>query len=253
MFDLDGPAPDPEPADPVCLLVDRRSHYECKMCSCAPGDQFSCYDVPRVVPGPNATALQLVDRTLDCTERRRRLLETSRNSTIHSRQELNWLADASRVAKLVADGQTDLAPVFWIRLYGVLHEIFQRLSDSAASLTQHGVKPPQVISDFMAAVDKVGSLFSDDELLYIQYRRDVECHPVQLNYEFRVKKDGGTREAFDHKVLAKKVPVSLHDFMAATRRVLATAPNEVALAQRFADRCWLALAGLKRKGARIYG
>lgn len=52
-----------------------------KLCNCKPEDQFSCYQFPRVVPGPDATALQLVDRTLDCAERRRRMSESSRNTT----------------------------------------------------------------------------------------------------------------------------------------------------------------------------
>ena len=51
MFDLDGPAPDPEPTSPVCFLLDG-SHYECKLGTCASADQFSCYEYPRVVPVP---------------------------------------------------------------------------------------------------------------------------------------------------------------------------------------------------------
>jgi hypothetical protein len=251
MFDLDGPAPDPEPPPPLCFLVES-DQYECKLCNCKPEDQFSCYQFPRVVPGPDATALQFVDRTLDCAERRRRMSESSRNIRIHSRQAMNWLVDAARLAKLVAEGNENLAPVFWIRLYGILHEMHERLSASNASVVRHGITPNPSIVDFLVAVDKVASIFSDDERLYIQYRRDVECHPLQLNYELQVKKNGDTREAFDHKLLAKKVPVTLEEFLAATKRVLGTAPDEITLSRVFAERCWLALAGLKREGARIY-
>jgi hypothetical protein len=252
MFDLDGPQPDPEPPPPICFLIDP-THYECKLCTCSPSDQFSCYQFQRVVPEADATARQLFDRSLDCTERRRRIRESLLNINIHSRQELDWLVDAARVSKLVAEGNADLAPVFWIRLYGILHEIYERLFASNTFAVQNGATPTASIAEFLGAIEQVASLFSDDERIYIQYRRDVECHPLQLNYEFQVNKSGGTRERFHHKLLAKTVPVSLEEFSSATKRVLATVRHEIDLARVFAGRCWLALAGLRRKGARIYG
>jgi hypothetical protein len=233
-------------------LVDP-GHYECRLCTCNPTDQYSCFDFKRVVPEPNATPLQLADPKLDCAERRRRIGAVALNGTVHSRQEMGWLRDAARVAKLVADGNTDLAPVFWIRLYGIVREVYERLFESHAFRAQIGALPNPDIVEFLAATEKVAALFSDDERLYIQYRRDVECHPLQNAYEFKVGKKGQAIETFRHTFLAKQVSVTLADFDAAVGRVLASAPNEVELAKSFAARCWLELTGLMRKGEKIYG
>jgi hypothetical protein len=165
---------------------------------------------------------------------------------------MNWLVDATRVAKLVANGNADLAPVFWIRLYGILHDIYGRVSANVAAVELNGLKPPALFQDFLREIRAVASIFSTDERLYIQYRRDVDCHPLQNNYEFGYKRDGGTRETFEHKLLAEKTYVTLEDFRKAVRRVLGTRPDEVALAQAFAERCWSALAGVELQGARLF-
>lgn len=102
MYDLDGPIPDPEPTPPFCALVDEGAHYECRLCTCGPGDQFSCIEFRRVVPAPDATPRRLADPKLDCAERRRRMSESSMTARINSKQQMNWLVDATRVAKLVA-------------------------------------------------------------------------------------------------------------------------------------------------------
>jgi len=182
MYYLDGPIPDPEPTPPFCALVDEGAHYECRLCTCGPRDHFSCIEFPRVVPGPDATPRQLADPKLDCAERRRRMSESSMNARINSKQQMNWLVDAARVSKLVASGNLDLAPIFWIRLYGILHEIYERVSGHSASAIQIRGKPIQVFVDFLKTVDALAALFSADERIYIQYRRDVESHPIQRNY-----------------------------------------------------------------------
>lgn len=251
IYDLDGPVPDPEPVPPFCVLIDE-SHYECRLCDCSPTDRFSCFEFPRVIPESGATARQLADATLNCSERRRRTSESSMNARVNSPQQMNWLIDAARVATLVAEGNTDLAPLFWIRLYGILHDIYDKLAGHRNLAVLNGARPHPLIVAFLKATEDLSGLFSPDERLYIQYRRDVESHPIQTNYEFKVDERGRAVETFKHKMLAQRIPVSLEEFRAAVKRLLATVPDETVLARVLASRCSNALLGLREHGARIY-
>lgn len=253
MYDLDGPTPDPEPVPPFCVVCDGGSHYECRLCTCTSKDHFSCIEFPRVVPGPDATPRQLADPKLDCADRRRRMSESSMNARINSKQQMNWLVDAARVSKLVAGGNIDLAPIFWIRLYGILHEIYGRVSRNSAFAIQIRGKPIQQMVDFLKAVDELSALFSADERVYIQYRRDVESHPIQVNYEFKVDSKGRSVETFQHKIMNQKVPVTLEEFTVVVRRLLHTVSQEVDLARMMAERCLRSLAAVVDAGARVFG
>jgi len=94
----------------------------------------------------DATARQLVDRSLDCTERRRRIRESLLNINIHSRQELDWLVDAARVSKLVAEGNAELAPVFWDQVYGIVARYIRAgYFASNTFAIQNGATPPDLM------------------------------------------------------------------------------------------------------------
>jgi hypothetical protein len=175
------------------------------------------------------------------------------NARINSKQQMNWLVDAARVTKLVAAGNLDLAPIFWIRLYGILHEIYARIARHNAFAIQNGAKPVQLLVDFLKAVDALSAVFSDDERIYIQYRRDVESHPVQVNYEFRVDDRGRSVESFNHKIMNRKVPVTHEEFTAAVTRLLQTVSEEVDLTRQMATRCLRSLVAVAEAGAKIFG
>jgi hypothetical protein len=253
MYDLEGPTPDPQPTPPFCVVYDGGTHYECRLCTCTGQDHFSCIEFPRVVPTADATPRQLADPKLDCAERRRRMSESSVNARVNSKQQTNWLADAARVAKLVAGGNLDLAPIFWIRLYGILHEMYERVSHNNAFAIQIRGKAIPSMVDFVKAVDALAAVFSDDERIYIQYRRDVESHPIQRNYEFKVDNKGRSIESFHHKIMNRKVAVTLDEFTAAVRRLLQTVPREIDLARTMAERCLGSLAAVVEAGTRIFG
>ena len=179
--------------------------------------------------------------------------ESSINARINSRQQMNWLSDAARVARMVAEKNFDVAPIFWVRLYGILHDIYDKLSGHHMFAVRNGAKPVSSIVAFLKATEDLSALFSADERLYIQYRRDVESHPIQVNYEFKVDNAGRAIETFKHKLLGQQTPVSLGDFQAAVKRLLSTVPNEIELARVMADRCWRSLLALTEKGTRIFG
>jgi hypothetical protein len=54
-------------------------------------------------------------------------------------QLANWIADTKRVTEMVARGDTDVIPVFWIRLFGILADIADFVADQVESLEQPGV------------------------------------------------------------------------------------------------------------------
>jgi hypothetical protein len=249
LVDLSGP--DPEVEGPLCLLIDE-THYECKLCTCKPTDRFSCLEFPRVVPAPDATPKQLADRKRDCTERRRAMSESNSNATINPRQEMEWLEDAAAITKRVADGEIILAPIFWLRLFGILHDMYDKLLRAERWSLGQGFRFDPRISAFMREVEALSAVFTEDERLYIQYRRDVEAHPIQVAYEFRIDGAGKAKEAVTTKITAKKLPVTLDEFRAAMGRVLATAKHETGIARAFAIRCALSLERVREKGLQIF-
>ena len=249
LHDIDGP--DPETEEPFCLLVDP-SHYECKLCDCKRSDLDSCFAFPRVIPEADATPRQRADAKRSCSDRRRSIGETSRNAEVNSTQQMNWLADATRIAKLVADGSADLAPLFWIRLYGILHEIHGRLTDLVLVAVENGAKPSAAFDAFLSEVVALSALFSEDELIYIQYRRDTECHPIQNAYQFRIDGTGRARDEAAIKMLGTKRTLTLAELSSAVRRVLLSASSEVELARIMAHRSWINIATVRDQGALLY-
>lgn len=249
LYDIDGP--DPVTEGPLCLLLDP-THYECTLCDCKPSDLDSCFAFPRVIPEAGATPTQRADAKRSCSERRRSIGEASRRAEVNSTQEMNWLVDAARIVKLVADGSADLAPMFWIRLYGILHEIHARLTNLVQVAVESGARPSPLFAAFLAEVVALSALFSEDELIYVQYRRDTECHPIQNAYEFKINGTGRTRDQAAIKMLGTRKPLTLAELNSAVRRVLLSASSEVELARLMAQRSWTNVAAVRDKGALLY-
>jgi hypothetical protein len=249
IFDLWGDEPEGE--EKGCLLIDG-SHYECKLCSCSPTDAFSCLEFPRVVPEPGATPKMLSDTKRDCTDRRRSMSETNLNARINSVQQMEWLDDAVSIAKRVAAEETLLAPVFWLRLFGILHDMYEKVLASERFCKTYGFKIDPRIVAFMREVEALAAVFSDDERLYIQYRRDVEAHPVQVHYEFKIDGKGKAKDGLTPKLTSKKLPVTREEFREAMKRVLATAKHETGIAVAFASRSLPALERVREKGRQVY-
>jgi hypothetical protein len=57
--------------------------------------------------------------------------DVDKHARVVGLQMANWIADTRRVTELVAGGDTDLVPVFWIRLYGTLVDISDYLAKQA--------------------------------------------------------------------------------------------------------------------------
>ena len=108
-----------------------------------------------------------------------------------------WVRELGRTAEQVArdgsDSAVDTRSVFWIRLYDTL----ATLGEHYAFAAELGSRLAVSVRDAIAAA--AGSL-TDDERLYLHYRRDVECHVWQTYYELR--SDSANKKLVEYRQFA---------------------------------------------------
>jgi hypothetical protein len=100
------------------------------------------------------------------------------------------------------------------------------------------------------AIEPVRRAFTDDELIYADYRRHTEGHPTQRSYDVRMN---GGRINDRHGVPALGREFNVTELEAAIVRVLEAYPNEAAIAVAFARRIGTlmpTLVAVMRNGAR---
>jgi hypothetical protein len=142
------------------------------------------------------------------------------NARTNPKLYANWIHDAVRVTSEVANGNTDLVPVFRIRLYGVLADIFSKLTESQRNIAELNRPPYPAAEEMIEAIKTLAARFTRDELIYIQYLRNTECHPVQDAYRIRVARDGTLKDWVDHHLIPAGPPVTVEETNAAVSRVL---------------------------------
>ncbi len=135
-------------------------------------------------------------------EERARLLRDIQayGGDVHATQERQWIRDAYHYTKKVGEEgretSAEARSVFWIRLLGVLDEVRDHIDgqvnflgtlEARAGGTSRFLAP---LKTLLQSIDSVRGAFTEDELLYIQCRRDVECHPWQYSYRLRLGKKG---------------------------------------------------------------
>jgi hypothetical protein len=164
-----------------------------------------------------------------------------------------WAASAAAYAFDVgrAGGKAHAAfdGMFWVRTYGVLVEVrkvfeekVKTLTEVAAASSQSaglGLHPAIVLHQSWAralvdAVASVQSQLSEDELVYLEYRRMVECHLHQEPYDYRRAGDGSVIDRRRSNILRRDL--SLEATKAAIKRVLLAFNGEAAIACAFAER-----------------
>ncbi len=112
-------------------------------------------------------------------------------------QIVAWTSDARRIAELAAAGAVEALPVFWIRLYGVLKDIADLIEltmdhfDPSCAFPLARLGPDA--SALHRAIEALAAVYTADELLYIEYRRHLECHPLQRYRSQRSKLRSSTR------------------------------------------------------------
>ena len=197
-------------------------------------------------------------------KQRKRLLDDvlKKSGDVSTVQVLRWLNRARCAAEAVVETPMDgyKAAVFWISIFGVLHDL--RLSWDSQLAMLRGIHAEgdatagqrerlkilygRPLRHLLEAVKLLKSCFTEDELIYLEYRRNCEAHPFQHAYRLRPTKD---KTAISDKrrvhLLGREMVVEHID--AATERVmLAHPPNENMIAKSLAERSAPLIASVER-------
>jgi hypothetical protein len=191
---------------------------------------------------------------LSPTNRARILHDININADTNSKLCANWIRDAVHATTEVANGNTDLIPVFRIKLYGIMADILAKLTESQSFLADNNIRPEPAVDAMIDAIKALAAAFDRDELIYIQYLRNTECHPVQDAYRLKRRGDGTLREFVEHHLLPKGPPVTVEETLASVRRVLLPyGANEHAIARQLARKALKPLATVQAKSPALYG
>jgi hypothetical protein len=166
---------------------------------------------------------------------------SARQRDSHQAQLLRWIGETLAItARVASSGQAELLPLFWIRLYGLLTDVadFVELSveqgyDGLCTFPLARVRAAR--SPLPTALTRLRSVFEEDELLYIEYRRHAECDPFQTKYRERRLPHGAP--AHVPSVLLDGRPVTVDAARAAFDKLLAAhAMREERVGSAFARR-----------------
>jgi len=185
-------------------------------------------------------------------DRREAVIDELVNDEAVLKAQVRWWAwdaqdCAGRLAASVAN-TSELRAVFWVRLAGVLIDIDERMGRQAwdAMLAEL----PQVGEGFRAelreraivALEQLRHLFSQEELLYIEFQRDTHAHPYADTYRLKLNAEP-TWKWKRSKIIHASVQVALlRDVMRAINQRYKE--PEVEAAVDFARRAWLALSNV---------
>lgn len=148
----------------------------------------------------------------------------TRQRDSHQVQLVRWIGETLDIATRIGVNDSELLPLFWIRLYGLLTDV----SDFVELTVEHShdglcmfplARTRTARSPLPTALQRLKSVFEADELLYIEYRRHAECDPFQTKYRPRRVPHGGT--AHVPSVLLDGRPVTVEAAQQAFDRLLA--------------------------------
>jgi hypothetical protein len=182
-------------------------------------------------------------------------LAVEEQAPVRAHQAKKWTGTLAYIAQRIAElgDKSDEAhhALFWIRLQQVLAELLPYCEESRSVHEQFGLHERAKL--FAVVVDRcrdLAGLFSEDELMWMQYRRDTEGHIWQESYEIGVKelaKGSKIKESRRYEVIDKVVNVE--DAMTRMRVLLRKYGNtidamETGIAVDFAKRCVAATPSL---------
>jgi hypothetical protein len=189
--------------------------------------------------GLSLTKKQQAGAALSVADQRRLRHDIRDHADIMAPQMAGWIRDAVRVSRQVAFGNTDLIPVFWIRLYGVLADIGDKVGGQIEMVIAAGV-PLRELGPLNQALMALVAVFTKDELIFLQYLRHVQCHPLQDAYRLKLTAKG-LKDEVKHRLLGDTK--TLEETNAAIRRVHRRfGIDEDAIAADFAKRSYERLA-----------
>jgi hypothetical protein len=160
--------------------------------------------------------------------------EVLRDTSIGVTQLESWLRSLVETAASISLQGMRVDPaqvaVFWIRLYGALREIRARFRRGVEQASPEWKVRYETI---LAQMEAVAEALSQDEKVYLDYRRQVECHPLQRAFA-PMGEHGGERIAVDVKLLGIEMPID--DWTAAVKRVLIGGTTEHTIGVMMASR-----------------
>jgi hypothetical protein len=125
-----------------------------------------------------------------------------------------WTSGLAHIAEsIAAKGDPDGAYIslFWLRLQQILAELLPYCEESKAVHERFGLDDRAKL--FAAVVERCLALkatFNEDELMWLQYRRDTEGHIWQESYEIGVRglaNGAKIKESRNYEVIGKTVNV----------------------------------------------
>jgi hypothetical protein len=176
----------------------------------------------------------------------RYIAERTPNLDVEARAQRQWveeLTESSEAASQPSAVSWPAQSVFWIRLHGVLSD--QR-GDVLRAFRDLGVDPatyappPRSLGALLVeryrGIETVRQQFSNDELIYADYMRQVNSHPTQRGYDVRWSNANGGQVNDRRTISAIGQEYTVEELKQAILRVLRTHGYYTVAAQQFAGR-----------------
>ncbi len=164
----------------------------------------------------------------------------------------NWVLDLAETAEVLqregTSAQWPYRTAFWLRLHGVLSDLrketldFFRLAEiDPATYVPSPRSDLALLLDKHRCIERIHKQFNDDELIYADYLRQTNSHPVQRGYGVRWSDGNGGQVNDRRRISTLGREFTVEELDAAIQRVLHAnlvdgRVNENAIAVRFAGR-----------------
>ncbi len=168
------------------------------------------------------------------------ILETTGSANMREEQQSRWIDSSVALTEKLVHGKPDPAEysLFWIRLYGLLHELYPAMQ------SQRGIWEASFMKPIAGALDSLQSKFTEKELIFIRFFRHSHVHIRVDAWRHSIKKRKD--ETFSVK------PPSLPNGLTIAREILEENDwDQQKTARLFAERILPAMQHLKRVYDRV--
>lgn len=145
-------------------------------------------------------------------------------------RSLQWARSLKTCIDELLNGSSEsAAAIFWIRLYGALHDFREEYRPTPTiEVTTEDLDPDdarvlaeeeyfaELAADVRVACTKLLDAFSDDERLTIQWKRDHEAHPFLTGYDLK-EHNGALKHAGNHGLVGKVAHRNVHEAVSRVR------------------------------------
>jgi len=188
----------------------------------------------------------------ECFVRRNRRGQNDYNSQL----KLHWVQDFCKlIIALDADEKVPwpFISMFWVRLHGIVDELRVEVEANRRFFSDNGLDHGvafDVVIRMHDSIERIISTFTEDELIYADYRRLREAHVTQSSYDVRWSK----KKVLDRRGVSAldRKEYSVDELDAAIARVARTYPNDQAIAVAFARRLRLPTVSLLESASAFY-